>query len=77
MKCNLDSLIKERNEALFSLDKEKLLDYFNKCEIPMPENELVFWASVHKARLGLIDIPDDKKEESMEWLNKHGFKPYF
>ena len=76
MKCNIKNFVKERNEALFSLDKEKLLNYCKKYDIPIPENELVFWAGVHKARLGVTSLCDEKKQESIEWLNEHGFKPY-
>ena len=75
MKCNLDGFIKDRNEALFSLDKEKLLNYFNKYKIQIPKNELVFWAGIHKARLGIIDIPHDEREKSKKWLTENGFKP--
>lgn len=71
--CIISNLTKERNEALYSLDKEKLLNYFKKYNIPIPHDELEFWANVHKERLYTISIPDYKKKQSFAWLIEHEF----
>ncbi len=34
--------IKDRDEALLSLDKDKIVAYCNKYNIPIPENERAF-----------------------------------
>jgi len=39
---------KERNEALFSLDRQKIEAYLRKRGKAVPENDIVFWASVYK-----------------------------
>lgn len=48
--------VHERDAALRSLDRRLLLAYFQKYQIPVPENEMIFWASVHRARLGIRHI---------------------
>lgn len=63
----------DRDAALLSLDKEKILAYCKKWHAHFPETELVFWASAHEARL-IIDIPAEEKEKSRKWLSEHGFK---
>ena len=69
-----DEAIKDRNEALLSLDKEKILAYYRKYDVPMPENEIIMWASVHKCILAIYDMPKDVKENSRAWLLRHGFQ---
>ena len=75
----MNDFIKERNDALRSLDKNKILDYCNKHGMKMPEDEELFWAGVHKAIVNIYfrsnDITMEEFDRSMEWLNKHGFSP--
>lgn len=73
MKAFVKNFLKDRNEALLSLDKEKLLRYFTKYDIAVPSNEKVFWAGVHKARLSIKNIPVKEKEVSRKWLLENGF----
>ena len=70
---SLVDFIKDRNEALLSLDKEKIIAYFRKCYIVMPKDELAFWASVHKSILHINSATDEQKQRSREWLTNHGF----
>lgn len=65
--------IKDRDEAFLSMDEKKIRAYCEKYRVPIPENETVFWAGVHKARLHINSIPFEKKMESYEWLIEHGF----
>lgn len=68
--------VKERDEALLSLDKEKIEAFFRKntgCEVPA--NDLVFWAGVHKAILYLNSATFEQKMRSCDWLIEHGFSP--
>ena len=43
----MEDFIKERNEALLSLDKEKILAYGKKYNVKFPENEknILGWCS--------------------------------
>lgn len=77
MSTNLNEFVKERNEALLSLDKDRILAYMKKYQVNLPaDSDKVFWASVHKAILA-ISAPEDKKEQSRKWLREHGFKESF
>ena len=70
-----DNSIKERDAALLSLDKEMLLSYFKKYDIPCDyDSDLALWAGVHKARLQIVNMPEDAKEISRQWLTDNGFK---
>lgn len=71
---DINKFVKERNEALLSLDKKKITAYAKKYWVSMPKDELIFWAGIHKARLGIKDFPDDEKEKSRIWLKENGFK---
>ena len=68
--------VKDRNEALLSLDKDKIIAYLNKYGIPVPANEKVFWAGVHKGIVNMKAAPKEQKFDSMLWLVEHGFSPY-
>lgn len=66
--------IKERNEALLSLDKQKILAYSQKYSGGSdPESDIVFWAGVHKARVAIAAFPESEKAISRQWLKEHGF----
>ena len=69
--------VSDRNEALLSLDEEKIRDFSRKYNIPLSSNPLVFWASVHKCRLEVTSFSEEVKEESRIWLISHNFKPEF
>lgn len=72
------NFIEDRNKALLSLDKEKILEYGKKYNVKFPSDEKIFWAGVHKAICSLYIIPQNKipKEQykkSKEWLRQNGF----
>lgn len=69
---SVDDFIQDRDSALLSLDKQKILAYAKKYHVKLPDNDLVFWASVHKAIL-VIDAPAEAKEKSRTWLKQNGF----
>ena len=78
MKVKIDrhikQFVKDRNEALLSLDKEKIISFLNKYGTPVPEKEIVFWAGVHKTRLEVTSFDESVKEVSRKWLRDNGFK---
>ena len=55
-----EAFVKERNEALFSLDRKKIEAYmikYGETEIAQTP-DVVFWASVYKAICGIKDAPE-------------------
>lgn len=76
MKCKIPSInefVKERNETLFSLDKEKIKIYAKKYQIVMPDNDMIFWASVYKAIMAIESAPKELKGKAAKWLSENGF----
>ena len=71
---NIEKFVKERNEAMFSLEKEKIVAYCKKYGIHIPENEQVFWAGVYKYILSIENSPEHLRQKAIEWLDGHGFK---
>lgn len=65
--------VKDRDEALLSLDVEKLKAYAAKynAKLAEPGSDL-FWASIHKARTAANGIPEDAKQLSRDWLKERG-----
>ena len=46
----LQRRVQERNEALFSLDKNKIIAYLRKYNLPTEaSSDTVFWAGIYKA----------------------------
>ena len=71
----LEEFVKERNEALFSLDRNKIEAYMKKYEEleveEIPEN--LFWANVYQAICGIKDAPDELISKALMWLYKNGY----
>ena len=71
----IESFVKERNEALFSLDRRKIEAYLVKygegetAKAP----ELLFWASVYKAICGIKCAPPELVDKAHGWLTENGF----
>ena len=71
---NPEEFVKERNEALFSLDRKKIEAYMKKYCVPEPHSERIFWAMVYKAIWNIVDVPPEVKVKAKAWLKEHGFK---
>ncbi|MEE0264276.1 MAG: hypothetical protein UD936_01485 [Acutalibacteraceae bacterium] len=69
----IDEFIKERNEALFSLDEEKIRAYSKKYGVKLPKSEKAFWGGVYKAIYNITNAPADLKEFAKNWLLINGF----
>lgn len=68
---------RERNEALLSLDEQKLRAFHRKWnETELPDNMTVFWDAIHKAITGCLDLPIEFRRKSKVWLDEHGFKSF-
>lgn len=72
----MDKFVKERDDALLSLDKKKILAYSRKYGVQFSKNEKVFWAGVHKAITAMTSATEEQKQRSRDWLVANGFKPY-
>ena len=68
----------DKLEALRSLDREKILAYSRKYKAGLHKasTEDVFWAAVHKARVGTSGMTPAEIYTSIKWLRHHGFDPY-
>ena len=67
---SLMRFVEERNEALVSLDREKIEKYADKYGIELPDDDEVFWRSVHKAIANISTLSDDVRQRSVEWLRR-------
>lgn len=65
----------ERDLALLSLDKNRIIAYFKKYNIQQDKNitEEEFWASVHYSILGLRSASEKQKNRSKNWLLLHNY----
>ena len=70
----LQRRIQERNEALFSLDKNKIIAYLRKYNLPTEaSSDIVFWAGIYKAICNIKNALEPIVEEARAWLNERGF----
>ena len=72
-----EAFVKERNEALFSLDRKKIEAYmikYGETEISQTP-DVVFRASVYKASCGIKDAPAAILSKAKAWLHEHGMSP--
>jgi len=61
-----------RDEALLSLDEEKIRAFFRRFNsAELPTNTFTFWGSVHKAITGNTALPIEFRRQSNAWLDKH------
>jgi hypothetical protein len=69
--------VAERDAALLSLDKEKLLAYGKKWGVDWklkPNDDYWFWVSVHMARTGARSLPMAERIKSKQWLAERGHR---
>jgi len=77
MEKDIKEFIKDRNEAILSLDKEKIKAYQRKYNIPTrDEDEDIFWIAVHKSVTVIQSAPDILRQQSIRWLTERGFSHY-
>lgn len=74
-----DGFLSDRREALLSLDRDKVLAYAEKYGVSIirevADDEYLFWIIVHKARTGALDLPDEERERSRQWLLERNLQP--
>lgn len=82
----MKDFIRDRNEALTSGDKEKIIAYCKKYNIKIPEDEKLLWTGVHKAICNLYltaihsgtedNITEKQFNASYKWLRENGYNPF-
>ena len=71
----LEKFVRERNEALLSLDRKKIERFAKKYGIGLPSTDEAFWRGVHKSICALTTIPWEVRQKSADWLFEHGSTP--
>jgi hypothetical protein len=77
IKAEISQFNKERNEALLSMEEQKIRDMvrkWNRTEMPSDMN--IFWATVHKAITGAMSLPIEFRRKSKQWLDERGLKSH-
>lgn len=70
----LTRLIRQRDHALISMDAALIRSYMREAGAPIPQDEEVFWGSVHKARTALTSLPLEERSKSKKWLQERGWQ---
>jgi hypothetical protein len=76
VQAEIAAFVAERDEVLLSLDKQRILDFWAKYDVPEPSSEHAFWGAVHKARTGNRNLPMDARSESKRWLLERGMTSF-
>lgn len=74
---DLKDFVEERNEALCSLDEEKIRAYAKKYDIDLPEPKYAFWKGVYLALSNIPNVPErilNKAVIKAEYCRKKEFK---
>lgn len=71
---DLDTFLSDRDNALLSLDEQKIRAFGLKYSIPFSDNPIVFWASVYKSVLAMKYCPTSIRRTAEDWLDSHGFE---
>lgn len=69
---NIQDFVKERNDALLSMNEDKIRRCARKYGIRTPINQTAFWGGVYKAICNVPDAPKDVRWIAEKWLRKHG-----
>lgn len=66
--------IKDRNEALLSMDLEKVRAYVKKYGESAPTNDEILLCAIHKARTAITTFPIEERKKSKQWLTERGYQ---
>jgi hypothetical protein len=66
----------ERNKALLSGDETTIRIFAWKYNLNVPTNREAFWRGIHKAITGCLDLPEDYRLKSKQWLDERGSKAW-
>lgn len=68
--------VTERDEALLSLDMEKIKAYGTKYGARFSDDHDTFWTSVHMARSAAKTLPMEARKISKRWLLARGLRSF-
>ena len=71
--AELSEYARKRNEALFSLDYDKIVDFFNGYDTEMPEDPELFWLVVYQMICNIKYPPVSVWRKAVAWLQAHGY----
>ena len=77
MKSEMKTFVRDRDQALLSLDEKKIRAFCRKYNKPVSNNPVVFWAGIYKCILAMKNSPDHIRRQAEEWLDSHGFQRGF
>lgn len=72
MSTNTSTFERERNAALFSLDRPAIERYLIKRGIPIPNDDVIFWAAIYKCICNVTSAPPEVVAQAKKWLYAHG-----
>ena len=75
-KTNHDEFLRDRREALLSLDRNIINAYCIKYDINLPSTDEAFWLAIHKARTASLDLPIEERRISKRYLLSVGSEPW-
>lgn len=67
----MEAFLNDRNEALLSLDIDKINAYLRKYGSPELSNDEVGWRAIHKARTAITAFSESERQKSRDWLAEH------
>lgn len=72
IRARIANFVKERDEVLFSLDRNRIEAYLRKSSCDVPDDDIVFWAGVYKSICNITSAPDELVQKAGAWLHAHG-----
>ncbi len=64
---------RKRNEALFSLDHDKIVAFFEGYDTEMPKDPELFWLVVCQMICNIKYPPVAVWRKAVAWLHEHGY----
>lgn len=77
MEQDIEAFVAKRDEVLASKDEAKIRAFFKENNgYDMPDDERIFWVTVHKAITASRGLPLETRRQSKLWLFERGFKSF-
>lgn len=67
----LESFVRDRNKALFSLNEKKIRIFCTQYGIELASDAISFWGGVYKSILHIPSAPEELRVRFREWLKDH------
>jgi hypothetical protein len=70
----VNEFVRDRDAALLSMSKKKIEAYALKYGVNLPDDESLFWLTIHKARTGATSLPMIERAASKFWLTHFAYE---